>query len=140
MSRDKEMGDATYLMNKRDGDTKPFSFRNDMLKPKSTRMLYEEDPKFNDAQALYANCTVYALAYTETMLTRAKVEDPEIFAVKGMSKEEMQTHLVNNMCLPYSKFKAKMFRETTAKIHEKNYLNDEIRRLYNDGDKFHPYF
>ena len=56
MSRDKEMGDATYLMNNRDGETKPFSFRNETLKPKSTRMLYEEDPKFNDAQALYANC------------------------------------------------------------------------------------
>ena len=74
------------------------------------------------------------------MLSRAKAEDPEVFAVKDMSKDEMQTHLVNNICLPYSKFKVKMFKETTAGIHEKNYLNDEIRRLFNGGDKFHPYF
>ena len=43
------------------------------------------------------------------------------------------------MCLPYAKLHSKLFRETTAKITEKNYLNDDIRRLYNDGDKFHPY-
>ena len=73
------------------------------------------------------------------MLTRAKLEDPEVFAMKGMSKAEMQTHLIHNMCLPYKQMHAKVFRDTTAKFTEKNYLNDEIRRLYNDGDKFHPY-
>tara|TARA_B110000305_G_C18868612_1_gene372078 strand:+ start:161 stop:319 length:159 start_codon:yes stop_codon:yes gene_type:complete len=52
-------------------------------------MEYEADPKFKDAQDIYANCMVYATAYTETMLTRAKAEDPEVFAVKGMSKDEM---------------------------------------------------
>ena len=140
MSRDKEMGNPDYLVNPRTGDSKPFSFKNAALKGASIKMEYEDDPKFKDAQDLYANCMVYATAYTETMLTRAKAEDPEVFAVKGMSKHEMQTHLVNNMCLPYSKFKAKMFRETTARINEKNYLNDDIRRLYNGGDKFHPYF
>tara|TARA_B110000503_G_C6881850_1_gene303054 strand:+ start:251 stop:445 length:195 start_codon:yes stop_codon:yes gene_type:complete len=63
-----------------------------------------------------------AYAYTETMLTRAKVEDPEIFAVKGMSKSEMQAHLVHNMCLPYTKVNASLFRNTTADIKEKRYL------------------
>ena len=48
--------------------------------------------------------------------------------------------MVNNMCLPYSKLQAKVFRETTAKISEKNYVNDDIRRLYSgNGGKFHPY-
>ena len=44
------------------------------------------------------------------------------------------------MCLPYKKLQVRAFRDTTAKITEKNYLNDEIRRAYNGGDKFHPYF
>ena len=47
------------------------------------------------------------------MLTRAKLEDPEIFAVRGMSKQEMQANLVHNMCLPYSKYHARIFRDTT---------------------------
>ena len=79
------------------------------------------------------------MAYTETMLTRARAEEPEIFALKGMSKPEMQVHLIHNMCLPYAKFSAHMFRDRTAKINEENYLKDEIRRLANSGDKFHPY-
>ena len=83
---------------------------------------------------------MYATAYTETMLTRAKAEEPEIFAIKGMSKQEMQVNMVNNMCLPYKKLQNRAFRDTTAKINEKAYLNDDIRRLSNGGDKFHPYF
>ena len=103
-------------------------------------MAYEADPNFKQSTAMHDACIVYATAYTETMLTRAKAEDPEIFAMRGMAKEEMQMHLVNNMCLQYKKLHAKVFREATVKIEQKNYLNDEIRRLYNDGDKFHPYF
>ena len=74
------------------------------------------------------------------MLARAKAEEPDIFAVKGMGKSEMQAHLVHNMCLPYAKVNAKMFRERTAKLTEDAYLKDDIRRLHNGGDKFHPYF
>ena len=73
------------------------------------------------------------------MLTRAKVEDPEVFAMKGISKSEMQSHLVHNMCLPYKKYQTRVYRETNAKFTEQHYLKDEIRRLYNGGDKFHPY-
>ena len=43
------------------------------------------------------------------------------------------------MCLPYTKLSANVFRNTTADINEKRYLKDDIRRLYNGGDKFHPY-
>ena len=103
-------------------------------------MAYEAHNNYKESKDAHALCILYATAYTETMLMRAKAEDPDIFAMKGMSKEEMQAHLTHNMCLPYSKMHAKVFRETTAKINEKNYTNDEIRRLYNGGDKFHPYF
>ena len=62
-------------------------------------MAYDADPNFKESTAMHTACIVYATAYTETMLTRAKAEDPEIFAMRGMAKEEMQQHLVNNMCL-----------------------------------------
>ena len=57
-----------------------------------------------------------------------------------MNKEEMKANMIHNMCLPYKKLHARVFRDTTAAINEKNYLDDEIRRLSNGGDKFHPYF
>lgn len=64
------------------------------------------------------------MAYTEVMLVRAKAEDPEIFAKKGMSKAELQTHMVHNMCLKYHKIHAKMFRDRTAAIYDEIYLKD----------------
>ena len=119
--------------------TKAFAESSTNLKAASTKELYESDPMFKDANRTYKNCLMYAAAYTETMLTRAKAEEPEIFALKGMSKSEMQAHMVNNICLPYKKIQARVFRDRTAKINEDTYLKDEIRRLYNGGDKFHPY-
>ena len=140
MTTDKSTEKTDYLLQLRDSESKPFSFNNSILGGKSQKMAYDAYQDYSDASTLHQACVVYATAYTETMLTRAKAEDPEIFAMRGMSKEEMQAHLTHNMCLPYAKVHSKVFRETTAKITEKNYLNDEIRRLYNGGDKFHPYF
>ena len=140
MSTDKAPEVTDYLLQPRDSESKPFSFNNRMLGGKSQKMDYDSFSDYKDASTLHHACLVYATAYTETMLTRAKAEDPEIFAMRGMSKEEMQAHITHNMCLPYAKVHSKVFRETTAKINERNYLNDEIRRLYNGGDKFHPYF
>ena len=111
-----------------------------MLKGKSTKEKYLEHPDYRAANRLFESCVTYATAYTETMLTRAKAEEPEIFAIKGMSKQEMQVHMVNNICLPYKKLQNRAFRDTTAKITESNYLKDEVRRLSNGGDKFHPYY
>ena len=100
---------------------------------------YAADKNWKDAHDLYKMCQTYALAYTEVMLARAKAEEPDIFAIKGMDKGEMQMHLVHNMCLPQAKLNAKLFRERTAALNEEMYLKDDIRRLVNQGDKFHPY-
>ena len=140
VNTDKQPAKTDYLLQPRDSESKPFSFTNGQLAGKSQKMAYDSFGEYKDASTLHKACVVYATAYTETMLTRAKAEDPEIFALRGMSKAEMQAHLTHNMCLPYAKVHSKVFRETTAKINEKTYLNDDIRRLYNGGDKFHPYF
>ena len=139
MSTDKAPEASNYLVQDRHSRTKAFSYDNSHLGGRTQLDTYNSYKDYKDVSTLHKTCILYATAYTETMLTRAKAEDPDIFAMKGMSKSEMQTHLAHNMCLPYSKLHSKVFRETTAKIHEKNYLNDDIRRLYNDGDKFHPY-
>ena len=98
------------------------------------------DPMYKEMNKAHKDCIVWAAAYTETMLTRVKAEDPEYFAVKGMNKSEMQAHMIHNYCITYSKFHSLAFRHRDAKMTERNYNKDEIRRLINGGDKFHPYF
>ena len=79
-----------YLENPRSTKSKPFTFSHKEFQQKSESIKYKEDPVYSEANDAHTACMIYANAYTETMLTRAKVEDPEIFAMKGMSKSEMQ--------------------------------------------------
>ena len=118
---DKEPTNSNYLMQERKSVTKPFSVDLDNVGGRSVEEAFNKYPQFKATDGLHKKCIVYATAYTETMLTRAKVEDPEIFAVKGMSKQEMQQHLINNMCLPYAKLNANQYRRTYAEMKEKAY-------------------
>ena len=88
-----------YLEQERKSSSKPFSQSNADLAGRSTSDEYRKHPNYVESTALHKSCITYATAYSETMLTRAQVEDPEIFAMRGMSKQEMQAHLVNNMCI-----------------------------------------
>jgi hypothetical protein len=67
---------------------------------------------------------LYATSYSEIMMKRLHNEKPEFFEEAGISRPELVAHLTNNMCLPYSKIKAKVMRETTVKIKESNHLKD----------------
>jgi hypothetical protein len=82
---------------------------------------------------------MYATAYSQIVIRRLVAEQPEFLEENGVSKNEIITHLTNNMCYPYTKYKSRMFRERTAEIKAEEHLKDDIRRLYNGGDKFHPY-
>ena len=84
-------------------------------------------------------CNVYAMAYADTLLQRLETEQPDYFASAEMKRAELTAHLVNNICYPVTKAYSKQFRTTTANLHDKKHLTDTIRRLNNDGDKFHPY-
>ena len=79
------------------------------------------------------------MAYADTLLQRLETEQPDYFKESEMSRGEMTAHLVNNICYPVTKAYSRQFRETTANLHEKKHLTDQIRRLNNGGDKFHPY-
>ena len=84
------MGDnSNYLMHERDGEEKAFSVGPHAIGGKSGREDYDKYDEFKASSDVARKCMMMATAYTETMLTRAKVEDPEIFAMKGMSKSEM---------------------------------------------------
>jgi hypothetical protein len=88
---------------------------------------------------MYTMCKLYARAYNEIMLKRLEAEQADFYTENNIDKHELVAHLSNNMCLQYSKYKAKVFRDRNAEILEEQHLNDTIRRLYNGGDKFHPY-
>ena len=98
-----------------------------------------KDRDFVIAHSTAKQCLDYSMAYATTLVDRAWAEDNEFFAVKGMSRDEMIHTMAHNVCKPQLQMRARQFRDTTAKINEKNYLQDEIRRLYNGGHKFHPY-
>ena len=82
---------------------------------------------------------IYATAYSMTVLKRLIAEKPEFLEEAGATQDEMITHLSNNMCLPYQKYSSRMFRERTVELKEEDFLRSSIKKLYNHGDKFHPY-
>ena len=128
------------MSQERPSNTKPFALSSDQLSGASKNELYDSVPAFKDAKTLLNQCLVYATAYNETMLLRLEKERPEFYEENNINKRELVAHLNNNMCLAYSKYKSKVFRDTTAYLKDKENLNDQIRRLNNGGDRFHPYF
>ena len=99
----------------------------------------DKDPEWVDARQAFNNCLQYATAYNATMLKRVEIAKPEFFEEASMTQSEMISHLSNNMCLAETKYKNRMFRKRLSNLKEEEVLKDSIRRLYNDGDKFHPY-
>eukprot|EP00356_Strombidium_inclinatum_P011806 CAMPEP_0170491980 /NCGR_PEP_ID=MMETSP0208-20121228/11465_1 /TAXON_ID=197538 /ORGANISM="Strombidium inclinatum, Strain S3" /LENGTH=119 /DNA_ID=CAMNT_0010767645 /DNA_START=30 /DNA_END=389 /DNA_ORIENTATION=+ len=95
--------------------------------------------EYSRAYAALSECEGYASAYADAMLEKAKDEDNDLYADRGLSHDEMVEHLVNTMCLPYRKAHASQFRQSKADQMSKHYLNDTIRRAINGGDKFNPY-
>jgi len=62
------------------------------------------------------NCETYAFAYSQILIRRLVAEQPDFLEEAGVSKNELISHLANNMCYPYTKLKSRMFRETTADL------------------------
>ncbi len=126
-------------MSERDPNTMYFSHNRHNLKGAYMGHELGQHKEYARAHAALSECENYAFAYSTAMIEKAKDEDNDLFADRGMSQDEMVEHLVNSMCLPYRKSHAAQFRETKAKQMEKHYLNDTIRRAFNHGDKFNPY-
>ena len=58
------------------------------------------------------------------MKKRMEKEKPEFFEENNINKRLMVANLTNNMCLAHTKYKSKVFRDTTVKIKEKEHLNE----------------
>ncbi len=128
------------MSQERPGRTKPFALDNDLLGGASKLELYDSVPAFKDAKQLLNQCLIYAAAYNDTMLMRLEKERPDFYEENNINKKELAAHLNNNMCLAYSKYKSKVFRDTTAQLKEKEHVTEQMRRLNNGGDRFHPSF
>ena len=123
----------------RPASTKPFAIEAENLNGASVVEAYDKNEEWAQAKQIHNMCSMYAAAYNSTMLNRLQKEKPEFFEENNIDKAEMIVHLTNNMCLPYTKYKNRVFRDTTAKLKETEHLKDQIRRLSNGGDRFHPY-
>ena len=73
---DKSPSNPNYLQQDRIPVSKPFSVDLSTVGGKSVKEAFDKYPEFRATDGLYKKCLIYATAYTETMLTRAKVEDP----------------------------------------------------------------
>ena len=123
----------------RPANTKAFAIDTELLAGRTVAETYNAYPDFEQSIQMQRMCTMYANAYSETMVTRLLQEQPDFFEDKPWSKAGFITHLSNNVCLPLAKSHSVVFRDTTAKIIEKRHTTDVIRRLNNGGDRFHPY-
>ena len=124
----------------RPADTKLFALTPDYIDGASRIETLNANEEYSSAKSVHTLCQLYAAAYNETMLIRLQKEKPEFFEENNIDKHELLAHLTNNMCLKESKYKSKAYREAVAGIKEKEHLNEQIRRLSNGGDRFHPYF
>lgn len=124
----------------RQTNMKAFAINEGQLMGASRVEAYRKNPKYEQSLELQKMCSMYAIAYAETMVGRLLAEEPEYFDEREQSREALVTNLTNNICLPVHKQHARVFRETTADMIEKQHTTDTIRRLNNGGDKFHPYF
>ncbi len=128
-----------YLLNERTPEDKAFTLNQAEMTGRTARETYHSYTDFKVADDQYRHCFEHATAFTNTLLTRVENEEPEIFQSRGIDRGAMHIKLIKNMCLNEGQMRARVMRETTARINEKRYLNDDIRRLSNDGNKFHPY-
>ena len=123
----------------RQGWTKAFAVDSERTRGHANKLLMNKYPEYTAASQNYRACMLYAHSYANTMVIRVLEEQPDFFEDKNITQTEFTAHLENNLCLGMSKYRAKVMKDTTAKIQEDGYLTDKVRRLNNGGDKFHPY-
>ena len=108
----------------RPANTKYFALTPDDLDGASRAELYDSNPDFEQAKEMHTMCMIYATSYNNIMLKRIESEQPEFFEENNLDKDEFVAHLNNNMCLAFTKYKNKVFRDTTVKLKEKEHLSD----------------
>jgi hypothetical protein len=85
-------------------------------------------------------CMVYARAYVETAMNRLADADPDFLRNNDISQRELELQLTNNICQEAQIIRNAAFVKTQADIVERKYVKEDIRRLINGGQRFHPYF
>lgn len=106
------------IVQERPPSTKPFALTLNDLNGASRTELYDKSEEWVQAKQLHNMCVLYATSYNEIMLQRLEKEKPEFYEENNLNKNELITHLTNNMCLPYTKYKGLAFRKRTAELKE----------------------
>ena len=111
----------------------------DIVQIRSNVLRYAQIPDYVAARRTYQLCENAASVYATYMADRLEAEEPEVFAEKGYSKKQVVNQIVQNICLAEKKVFAKVTIDANAEVNEENDLKSYARRLYNGGDRFHPY-
>ena len=106
----------------------------------SNVLRFKKYPEFQDAETLARTCQLYAASYSSTMIMRIEKEDPNFFDDKDYTREEIIAKINHNLCLQIHQYRAKVFQNTVTDMLDKDHTREEIRRLVNGGQRFHPYF
>lgn len=131
---------ADFRKMPREPYTKHFAIHEDELAGYSNKQKFNKYPEFTDAQQLSNTCYIYAQAYTSTMMMRLEKEEPDFFEDKDYTRGEMSSKIIHNLCIDVNQYRTKKFQESITDMADKQHTTDDIRRLVNGGQKFHPYF
>jgi hypothetical protein len=101
-------------VDQRPPNTKYLAITPDQVNGASRIELFEQSEDFKEARSLHNHCMLYASAYNEIMLLRLEKEQPDFYEENNINKKELVAHLTNNMCLPYTKYKHYIFRNTAT--------------------------
>ena len=121
-------------------NTKRFVLHENQPVGRSNVEKFSAYPVFKEAEQYARTCNLYANAYVSTILQRLEKEDPSYFADKDFTKEEIANKVMHNLCLELNQYRNKVFQETLADMMDKQDTRNEMRKLNNGGQKFHPYF
>ena len=84
-------------------------------------------------------CLNWGSDYFAIMKRRVQEESPEYFEERGTDMNEFKRQFLHEVCYEQIATYDAAYRNKTVDIVSKGVLNDQIRRLTNKGDKFHPY-
>ena len=73
------------------------------------------------------------------MKRRLVEEQPDYFEERGVDEGTFRKGFIREVCYENEKAYAVLAKKRIFDVNAKQRLTDQIRRLNNGGDKFHPY-
>ena len=123
----------------RNFSTQRFESMHKLYGGRTMKEQYEGDEKTHKFTQAMNLCVNQAHRYFAIMHKRVTEEQPDYFEEKGVNPNQFHQDFIREVCFEEMAKGQAASRSRQAEIAANGYLNDQIRRLVNGGDKFHPY-